>query len=169
MILPKDIFMTPVTNPVRRARRSHAGGFTLIEILLVLAILLMLATVAIVAVGGIREGARVDTTKVLVQEVENALDTYSMQIGHYPTEEEGGLKALIEKPNFSDEKLAEKWRGPYIKTEARDSWNNALNYQVVTGSASENGGKGYKLWSNGPDGQDGTDDDIKSWNDAQSK
>lgn len=155
----------------RRAskRRCGSGGFTLVEILLVLAILLMLATVAIVAVGGIREGARVDTTRVLIGELENALDTYSMQVGHYPTDEEGGLKALLEKPNFSDEKLAEKWRGPYIKTEARDSWNLPLNYQVVTGSTSETGGKGYKLWSNGPDGQDGTDDDIRNWSESTGK
>jgi general secretion pathway protein G len=144
-------------------------GFTLIEILLVLAILLMLAAVAIVAVSGTREGAKIDTTKLLIQEVENALETYNMHMSHYPTEEEGGITALLTAPAVEDEKLAERWRGPYLKSEPRDAWQHPLNYQIGESLSTETltpGQKPFRLWSNGPDGQEGTSDDIRNWTEA---
>jgi len=150
-------------------RRRHSG-FTLIEILLVLAILLMLATVAIVALSGTREGAKVDTTRLLIQEVENALETYNMHLSRYPSEEEGGLNALLTRPAFDDEKLAERWRGPYLKTEPRDSWARPLHYQVAEAGTTETtpGAKPIRIWSDGPDGQEGTADDIRNWNEEAS-
>jgi general secretion pathway protein G len=149
------------------SRRSVARGFTLIEVLLVLVILGMLATVAIVALSGTREGARIDTTKLMIKQIESALDTYNLHIGSYPTDDQG-LQALLVKPSFDDDKLGEKWRGPYLKEEPRDAWNHPIKYQKVEGSTDETGGKPYKVWSLGPDGQDGTEDDIKSWSDTSS-
>jgi general secretion pathway protein G len=157
--------------PNRRVRTQRRSGFTLIEVLLVLVILGMLATVAIVALSGTREGARIDVSKRLVEQVGSSLETYNLHIGHYPSEEEGGLNALLTKPTFEDEKIAEKWRGPYIKEEPRDPWNHPLKYERVEASdssSSEAGGKPFKLWSMGPDGQDGTADDIKNWSDDAS-
>jgi len=148
------------------SRRSKARrGFTLIEILLVLAIIGMLASVAIVALVGTREGAKKDTTKALVQSVANALDFYNMHIGHYPSEEEGGLQALLTKPAFDSEALAEKWRGPYLKQEPVDSWGNKLNYQLNQAGTTDAAQQPYRLWSNGADGMDGTEDDIKNYQD----
>jgi len=145
-------------------RRAHRRGFTLVEILLVLAILLMLAGVAVVALSGVREGAQIDSTKVLIQEIENALETYYMHLSRYPTEEDGGLAALLTRPAFDDERLAERWRGPYLRMEPRDAWQNPLNYQLADALSEEAaGGKRFRLWSNGPDGQDGTADDIRNW------
>jgi len=147
--------------------KTGRRGFTLIEVLLVILLLGMLATVAIVAIGGTREKARVDLTKVLVQQtVPNALDRYNNDIQHYPTEDEGGLEALRKKPSFGDdEKLGEKWAGPYLTKEPKDVWGNALTYEVVEDA--EAGSPKYKLWSNGPNGQSGDDDDIKSIEDEE--
>lgn len=144
----------------RKFRNRRPGGFTLIEVLLVLVILGMLATVAIVALSGTREGARIDVANRQVEQISNALDTYNLHIGHYPSEEEGGVNALLTKPTFDDEKIAEKWRGPYIKEEPRDPWNHPFKYERKDSSDSSSNGKPFRVWSMGPDGQDGTADDI---------
>lgn len=149
-----------------RNRSKRRRGFTLIEILLVLAIIGMLAGVAIVSLVGTREGAKVDSTKAMLTSVETALETYNMHISHYPSEEEGNLDALLTKPTFENEQLGEKWRGPYLKQEARDAWGNLLNYELTTATtAGDTSTRPYRLWSNGPDGMDGTDDDIKNYED----
>ncbi len=145
-----------------KMRTNIGTGFTLIEILLVILIIGMLAGVFIVAVMPARESTRIKTTALLVETtVPSALDRYNMDIGHYPTEEEGGLDALRKKP--SDEEIAKKWAGPYLKKEAKDAWDKALHYEVVEESTGETAGLKYKLWSEGPDEQNETDDDIKSW------
>ena len=107
----------------------------------------------------------IDATKVLIASVSDATEAYNANIGHYPTDEEGGLTALLVKPSFSDKSLAEKWRGPYVKQEPKDHWGNKLNYQVAQPGTPEADQTPFKLWSNGPDGVDGTDDDIKNWSD----
>jgi general secretion pathway protein G len=146
-------------------RSQDRRGFTLIEVMLVLVILAMLAGVAIFAFGNMGEGAKIDATKIKLKQIETALDAYNLAIGHYPSEEEGGLKALLTKPTFSDEKMGEKWRGPYLNADPKDEWGNAFTYEVVTGST-EAGAKPYKLSSNGPDKNPQTDDDIKNWSDT---
>jgi general secretion pathway protein G len=149
-------------------RKRKQRGFTLIEVLLVLAILGMMAGIAIFAVGNIREGAKIDITKAVLKTVGNALDTYNLHIGHYPTQDEGGLNALLVKPTFSDEKIGANWRGPYLTEEPRDAWGNKFNYEQVTPGTPEAQKSLFKLWSNGPNLQDnqGSDDDIKNWSDA---
>jgi general secretion pathway protein G len=141
-------------------------GFTLMEVLLVLAILGMMAGIAIFAMVGQREGAKKDITDIKIKELKNALDAYNMNIGHYPTEEEGGLTALLTKPSFSDEVLGEKWRGPYLTEKPRDPWGNEFHYEATQAGTPEAALTPCKVWSNGPDGQDGTEDDIKSWSDT---
>jgi general secretion pathway protein G len=142
-------------------RRRHAlrSGFTLLEILLVLAILLMLTTVAIVSFSGTREGAKIDTTQLLIQEVESAVEMFNLHLSHYPTAEEGGLDALREKPRFADAAAGERWRGPYLKKPPIDGWGNPVQYERVAIRADQNQPP-YRLWSNGPDGISGTEDDI---------
>jgi general secretion pathway protein G len=146
-------------------RRKGRRGFTLMEVLLVLAIIGLLASVAIVALVPAGEGARKKTSALLLKSVKTGLSLYNNDIGHYPSEEEGGLDALRIKPNFSDEKIAEKWNGPYLEEEPRDAWSNKLNYQLTPPGTPEYQQTPYKLWSNGPDGMDGTADDIKNWTD----
>lgn len=145
----------------RRARRN--GGFTLIEILLVIVIILMLAGALVVFVLPQQEGAEKNTTKLLLSQVASALDTYRLNLGRYPTEQEGGLNALLVRPTFENERMGEKWRGPYLKpgTRLEDPWGHKIRYEMVDRSLDEQkSGPPYKLFSIGPDGQPETEDDI---------
>ena len=143
-----------------KRRTVVRAGFTLIEILLVILILAMLAGVAIVTFSGTREGAKIDTTKLMLTEIETSLDIFNSHVNRYPTTDEG-LDVLRKKP--SDEEIAEKWRGPYLKKEPKDAWDKSFHYERVESGSGEDLGISYKLWSEGPDKQSETDDDIKSW------
>lgn len=148
-------------------KSKRSAGFTLIEILLVIVIILLLAGALVVFVLPQQQGAEKNTTKLLLQNVGTALDTYRLNVGHYPNEQEGGLDALLKKPTFENEKLGDKWQGPYLKpgTQLDDPWGNKLRYEITDMSmatdAEKKGGLPYKLFSVGPDGQPDTDDDIK--------
>lgn len=151
----------------------HAAGFTLIEILLVIVVILMLAAAMVVFVLPQQKGAEKNTTKLMLAQVATALDTYRLNLGHYPNEQEGGLDALTKKPTFENERMGEKWQGPYIKpgTSLDDPWGNKLRYELVAagGDAAESASAlPYKLFSVGPDGQPDTDDDIKHGAEAAS-
>jgi general secretion pathway protein G len=141
-----------------------ASGFTLIEVLLVIVIILMLAGALVVFVLPQQEGAEKNTTRLLLQQVDSALNTYRLNMGRYPTEEQGGLNALMVKPTFENERQGDKWQGPYLKpgTKLEDAWGNPLRYELTdtTDEANKNAAR-YKLFSVGPDGQPDTTDDIK--------
>lgn len=112
-----------------------------------------------------QEGAEKNTTRILLSQVSQALDTYRLNVGHYPTEDEGGLKALLEKPSFENERTGEKWQGPYLKpgTKLADPWGQELRYEVVDKALAVDTTKAtmpYRLYSVGPDGQPDTEDDI---------
>lgn len=143
-----------------QARRS---GFTLLEVLLVVAILAVLAGAAITFLPGLLESSKKDTTGTILAQVDTALGVYATNIGHYPTQEEGGLQALRVKPTFSVESLGEKWTVT-LQVDPVDSWGKSLNYQAVDASSEEAKTLPYKLWSNGPNGTDenGEGDDIKN-------
>lgn len=146
--------------------QNRRGGFTLIEILLVIVIILLLAGALVIFVLPQQEGAEKNTTRLMLNQVSSALDTYRLNMGHYPTEEEGGVDALLTKPTFENERMGERWKGPYLKpgTRLEDAWGNKLRYEVVARSEDTSDTKSalpYKLFSIGPDGQPDTDDDIK--------
>jgi len=142
--------------------RSHAvKGFTLVEVLLVIAIIGILATVLVVTIGGTREGAQIDVTKANIKKIAGKVETYALQVGHYPTEAEGGLDALVTRPNFDEEGMEEKWRGPYAQEkELMDGWQRKLNYEVADAGSEFAPGVRFKLWSNGPDGVSNNEDDL---------
>lgn len=145
------------------ASRTSGKGFTLVEVLLVIVIIAMLAGVAIVAFPGILSGAKEDTTRQKLKAVAGVLETYNLHMGHYPTEEEGGLKALTVKPT-ADEKAAEKWRGPYLTEDPVDAWGNELVYMPTPPETSggDTPGPAYTLFSKGQDGQENTEDDVSA-------
>jgi len=149
-----------------KAHKMNRRGFTLIEVLLVIAILAMLAGVGIYAFSGTQDKAKVDLTRLLVQTtIPDAIERYKLDIGHVPTEAEGGLEALRKKPAFEDENLAEKWPGAYLKKEPKDAWGNPLNYEVSEDA--EEGAPEYKVWSNGKNGTSGDEDDIKNYEEEE--
>ncbi len=143
------------------ARRMNRRGFTLIEVMLVILILAMLGGLAIVATRGTKDKAGIKTTRLLVEiTVPDALDKYEMDIRHYPTDDEGGLDALWKKPNFDDETTDADWVA-HLKKEPKDAWRNPLHYELVDDP--QPGEPPYRVWSDGPDKENGTDDDIKNW------
>src|SRR5881392_439266 len=120
-------------SDVAKINRARSAGFTLIEILLVIVIILLLAGALVVFVLPQQKGAEKNTTKLMLANVGTALDTYRLNLGHYPSEQEGGLEALLKKPTFENEKMGEKWQGPYLKpgTTLDDPWGNKLKYELI--------------------------------------
>ena len=148
---------------MKRNRRTRRGGFTLLEVLLVVGILALLA--ALVAPNLMRMG---DEAKIKLAEsqvgrsgnIATALKNYRFDVGVFPETDEG-LAALYEIPDSVDEE-DEKWKGPYLEgnpEDLRDPWNNEYNYR----SPGEFNEDGYDLWCNGPNSEEGDDDDIKNW------
>jgi len=142
--------------------KKRRMGFTLIEVLLVIAILLVLGTVSVVAYTRIKEGADKKATKLLVDQTVDAVNLYHLAVNRYP-EDDQGLQALLTAPD--DEALAEKWRdggGPFLDTGKipLDPWGTELKY--ARRDATEVG-PAFRVFSCGPDGTEGTDDDISSY------
>ncbi len=145
--------MTPHTPP-KKSRR----GFTLAEVLVVLFILVILASVSIVAVQGIRERAKVDQAGLIIKGFVSAIQTYEAHVGRPPTTDQG-LAALLEAPQ--DLANPAKWSGPYLTDNVSDTdpWGSPYQY-VSPGTRTRDG---FDVWSVGPDGQEGTEDDIGNW------
>ena len=142
----------------RGENRRKRSGFTLMEILIVIFILLLLAGIAVGVFNGTRERAKIDTTKINIRVLKSQVDRYNLEVGNYPTTAQG-LDALLQPP--ADLPDPSKWGGPYLEdnTSPLDPWGNP--YQYVSPSQHTRGG--FDIWSLGPDGQDGTDDDIGTW------
>jgi general secretion pathway protein G len=144
-------------------RRTSRRGFTLLELLLVIGILALLAAFVVPALSGAGLTAKIGIAKSAIGRngpISGALKRYKWDIGVYPETDEG-FKALYERPASVDEE-SKKWAGPYLDTpldELKDPWGNAYQYRFP-GSADE---KEFDLWSMGPNGKDGDDDDITSW------
>jgi len=91
-----------------------------------------------------------------LEETAIALEAYRMDVGHYPTEAEGGLEALLRRPpNVPDT----AWHGPYLDEVPVDVWGNPLLYEPPDPSRPDLAGFTYRIWSTGPDGAPGTPDD----------
>jgi general secretion pathway protein G len=143
---------------------ARGAGFSLVEILLVILIIVMLAGALVVYVLPQQEGAQRDTTMLKLRNIQKALDVYKLNIGSYPSEEQGGLRALVERPTFENEKLAAKWNGPYLErgTPLDDAWGFLLVYELIDKSlVDDKSGPDFRLFSVGPDGVRETDDDLK--------
>ena len=143
-------------------RRRRRWGFTLIEVLLVIAILGVLAAFVVPSFMRSAEDAKVDAAAIQISRsgpIAVSLNMFRLHVGRYPTTEEG-LRALWEKPDTLDE--TDKWVGPYIEdvNSLKDPWGkNEYQYR----SPGEYSVDSYDLWSMGPDKEDGTDDDVVNW------
>ena len=131
-------------------------GFTLVELLVVLAILGLIAGLVGPQIMKQLGSAKTDTAKLQIEDLGAALDIFYLENGRYPTSQEG-LNALVEKPAGLD-----NWNGPYLKKKnvPKDPWQNDYQYQ----SPGQNGE--YDLYSYGADkqpGGDGKNRDINSW------
>ncbi len=135
---------------------GQKSGFTLIEMILVIGLIVLLAGVAIFRAGGIFGNQQVKMTELAVKETfKPVLFSYRMDVGSYPSSEQG-LRALVEKPAGD----RGRWRGPYVESEEKlvDAWGNEFKYRFPS---TVNPG-GYELYSLGPDGVE-SEDDIRNW------
>ncbi len=133
-------------------------GFTLMELLLVVAIIGILAAMLLPNISGRSEEARRTRAKSeIVSTIGLALTMFESDVGRYPTTEQG-LEALIIKPD-----QASTWRGPYVRQarQFQDPWGNPYQYQCP----GQHNTTSYDLASAGPDGQPETEDDITNFDD----
>jgi general secretion pathway protein G len=136
--------------------RAREHGFTLVELLVVLAILGLLVAVAVPQLMNSLERAKADTAKVQVEKLGSILDLYRLEIGHYPTEQDG-LRALVEPPGAT-----ERWNGPYLKNREAliDPWGSPYRYRLP----GEHGEYDlYSLGADAKDGGEGNNADVTSW------
>jgi len=137
-------------------RAAGEGGFTLVEILVVIAIIALIMSLVGPRVLNYLAESKVKAARIQIQSFASALDLFNLDTGRYPTSSEG-LTALVRNPGNIT-----AWNGPYLKSAAvpDDPWGNKYIYR----SPGEHGA--YDIISYGSDGHeggDGTAADITSW------
>jgi general secretion pathway protein G len=145
---------------VRNARRgSLARGFTLIEVMIVILIVLALGGLVAWNLMGTKEEADAGIAKIQMNSIQDALKQFRFRHNRYPTDAEG-VAVLWDKEKMTEEADLKTWKKLLDKPVPKDKWGNEWGYRQV----SEHGDESmYDLWSYGPDRQEGTDDDIVSW------
>jgi general secretion pathway protein G len=139
-------------------RKSRDAGFTLIEIMVVIAIIGILATLIVPKIMGRPDEARATAAKHDVGTLVQAFKLYRLDIGRYPTTEQG-VRALVEKP--TSEPVPQNWKvGGYLDSVPKDPWGNPYQY-------ANPGTRGeidvYSFGADGKAGGTGNDADIGNW------
>jgi len=131
--------LTPRAAPPRRN-----AGFTLVELLVVLAILGLLVGIAVPQLFKYFSRAKEQAAQIQISALSEDLNYFLLDVGRYPTEQEG-LKALVAAPPNLD-----RWRGPYVAQPSllTDPWGRPYVYRVP----SRRQGQPYDLYTLGPDG-----------------
>jgi general secretion pathway protein G len=135
---------------------NKRSAFTLVELLVVIIIIALLSSLVAPKFFGKLDDAKVKTAKAQLEMLSTALDTFRLDLGRYPTTEEG-LNILWVK-----ESSVKGWNGPYLpKKVLADSWKNAYIYKYPGKNKND-----YDLYSLGADGKVGGEDDkadISVW------
>ncbi len=146
---------------LKEKRKDRRAGFTLIELMVVIAILGILAALVAPSIIGRKEDAMRAAAKAQIKNFEQALKLFYVDNGFYPSTEQG-LQALVEKPTIG--RIPTRWReGGYLesKTVPKDPWGNPYVY-ISPGIHNRD----FDIISYGADGQEGgegKDADIQSW------
>ena len=140
----------------RRRGRHDERGFTLVELLVVIIILGLLASLVGPRLFGRVGQSKQATARAQIELLGAGLDQYRLDVGSYPPSA-AGLSALVQNPNVPN------WNGPYLKKNAvpQDPWGKPYLYKCCPGDHGD-----YDLWSEGADkapGGDGENTDVTSW------
>ena len=149
------------SRTIRSLRRDARRGFTLLEIMIALAILGLLVGLAVTNLDTIFGGAQGKTAHLFVNEsIKLLLTSYRIQMGDYPNTAEG-LQALITPPAAR----ADQWRGPYLQDAKLpvDPWGDPYVYRYP-GTRNKTS---FDVFSKGPDRTEGTKDDIGNWSEEK--
>jgi general secretion pathway protein G len=142
-------------NNQKRKDRKREKGFTLVEIMIVLALVVMLGSYAGVKLFGMFNKGQQDIARTQIAGFGQALQAYYLSHSYYPTTAQG-LQSLIARPSVG--KVPENYpEGGYLgkKELPKDPWGNEYRYVCEDG-------QNFTITSAGPDGQEGSSDDIKS-------
>ena len=149
-------FCDPRPSNRKISGRHSEAGFTLVELLVVMVILVLLASLVAPRVIGYLGSSRTKSAKIQIESLSTSLELFKLDTGRYPTAREG-LQALVEQPvNIKN------WNGPYLKKDKvpEDPWGNDFRY-------THPGKRGdFDIFSLGADNQEGGDDedqDVASW------
>lgn len=140
-------------------RRPGAArrALTLIELLIVIAILLAIGGLVVVNLLPKKDEADVNLTRVQIDQFDAALKLFKLDAKRFPSEDEG-LRALWSSEALEDDDEGQSWKGPYLESPTpRDTWNNEWLYRFP---GEIRGESFYDIISAGPDGEEGTEDDI---------
>jgi general secretion pathway protein G len=132
----------------RNERNRFERGFTLIELMVVILIIGLLATIVVQNLKSATDRAKRVKAQADISQLKSGLDRFYMDVGSYPSTEQG-LNALVSAPNFqgASSNSQQNWQGPYIEKIPPDPWGNPYFYQ--------SDGSSYVLKSFGADGVEG--------------
>ena len=142
-------------------RNRRRGGFTLIEVLLVLAILGVIAAMVVPNLLGRQKKAMVDQTKTNIHGLDTTLQAYAIDHdGELPQGSQEEMFTALTQPKDRDGNVM---KDPYIDKRPLDAWGTPLNYRYP--ATKQNNTSKADIWSNGPNRQneDGSGDDINNW------
>lgn len=141
---------------MKQHKTRRQTGFTLLELLVVLGIIAMLAGLVGPQVMKHMGESKIKAAKVQIEDLAQTLDMYKLDVGSYPTSEQG-LNALVDNPGD-----IQRWNGPYLRKSKvpLDPWNNEYRYT----SPGEHGKFDISsLGADGKEGGEGEDQDLNSW------
>ncbi len=142
-------------NRQEKNRTRRRAGFSLMEILLAIALMGIIMSVLVVGFGDVLGANEKKAAEMFVKHsVKPSLTRYRMDMGSYPSSAEG-LAVLLNAPSGDK---ASRWSGPYVDELPNDPWGNPYQYACP----GVHNTKGYDLWSQGQDLQS-TEDDIGNW------
>ena len=133
---------------IKANAKEASKGFSLLEIMVTITIMTMIMGAVGVGVMGYLDKSKIKQAKIDIGTISNALDLYKTEFGRYPDSDDG-LSRLVEEKILKEKKVPQ------------DPWGNEYVY-IYPGSNNEDG---FDLYSFGPDGKEGGNDDITNWED----